>query len=115
MAIPILTRGGMARMADVEICRSCVTSERFYFKVRCEATCDCVVCLDTLHRRPVLYTPCGHRFHAACIRQWLKAKETCPMCRYILDPKPHVILELRELIDILTDLLAQSDSVLDQS
>ncbi|CAN6208774.1 unnamed protein product [Urochloa humidicola] len=25
--------------------------------------------------------PCGHRFHAACVAQWLRVKLSCPVCR----------------------------------
>jgi len=25
--------------------------------------------------------PCGHRFHAECVDQWLKKKDICPYCR----------------------------------
>ncbi|KAF8697636.1 hypothetical protein HU200_035825 [Digitaria exilis] len=24
---------------------------------------------------------CGHRFHVACVEQWLRVKPTCPVCR----------------------------------
>ncbi len=25
-------------------------------------------------------TPCGHFFHAACLKKWLYVQETCPLC-----------------------------------
>ena len=25
--------------------------------------------------------PCSHAFHAECVDQWLKEKDTCPMCK----------------------------------
>jgi hypothetical protein len=36
--------------------------------------------------RRVMQTPCGHRFHAACLRQWMCAQlhQTCPTCRGFL-------------------------------
>ena len=36
----------------------------------------------------VMRTPCGHRYHAKCLRQWMQAgHQTCPTCRGHLPPE----------------------------
>lgn len=27
----------------------------------------------------IMKTPCNHRYHATCLREWLKEKSTCPL------------------------------------
>lgn len=40
---------------------------------------DCAICLRKLYNTwPV---PCGHQFHTKCILQWLRYKNSCPICR----------------------------------
>lgn len=48
--------------------------------------CDeCVICLEKLAiGEPMLRIPCGHLFHDACARSWLKSSNQCPTCRYEL-------------------------------
>ena len=42
----------------------------------------CAVCLESLPwSRPSARLQCQHRFHAACIRQWLDVTGHCPLCR----------------------------------
>ncbi|KAL6754993.1 hypothetical protein V8C86DRAFT_271675 [Haematococcus lacustris] len=57
--------------------------------------CDCAVCAEDLEPGcPACALPCGHVFHAACIRCWLLAAQpawtaaTCPLCRARLWPQP---------------------------
>lgn len=46
----------------------------------------CVVCSEDYGKgEGLLEMPCGHRFHAACLRRWLKATNSCPVCRYELE------------------------------
>ncbi|EES09035.1 hypothetical protein BDA96_05G244200 [Sorghum bicolor] len=52
------------------------------------AEATCAVCLagladgDALRVLPV----CMHYFHAACVGEWLRAHDTCPLCRAPLAP-----------------------------
>nr|GMD65975.1 E3 ubiquitin-protein ligase At4g11680-like [Ipomoea batatas] len=43
----------------------------------------CSICLDGFMRGMVItkLPPCSHRFHHACIGQWLHKNSTCPICR----------------------------------
>jgi hypothetical protein len=47
----------------------------------CELAAECAVCLCDAHDAARL--ACGHVFCAACIRRWLLAAETCPVCRAV--------------------------------
>lgn len=38
----------------------------------------CAICYNEM--RSAHITPCGHIFHALCLRKWLYVKESCPMC-----------------------------------
>lgn len=44
---------------------------------------ECAICRDSMQTAKVL--PCGHLFHANCLREWLQtagqANFTCPVCR----------------------------------
>jgi len=47
---------------------------------------DCSICFEDMDSEDSMYLqPCRHRFHKACINQWLEspggAGSTCPMCR----------------------------------
>jgi len=49
---------------------------------------DCVICmgeLDPEDGRRVI-TPCNHKFHDACLQQWMDVKMECPTCRAPLPP-----------------------------
>nr|GMD65973.1 E3 ubiquitin-protein ligase At4g11680-like [Ipomoea batatas] len=43
----------------------------------------CSICLEEFTRGMVIteLAPCSHRFHNACIAQWLRNNPTCPICR----------------------------------
>lgn len=49
---------------------------------------ECGVCLSNLSSGDVAKLPCGHSFHAPCIKKWLtQCKNTCPIC-YVVIGKP---------------------------
>ena len=45
---------------------------------------DCSFCLNKMDcndKSEVLALHCGHDFHTDCVREWLKKKGKCPLCR----------------------------------
>jgi hypothetical protein len=46
---------------------------------------ECSVCLTELATDEgagvLTMSPCGHKFHGACIRDWARRSPTCPLCR----------------------------------
>jgi hypothetical protein len=40
----------------------------------------CPICLEET-KLDWVCTPCDHRFHYACLFEWLKLNATCPICR----------------------------------
>jgi hypothetical protein len=45
---------------------------------------ECVICLDIISSSNCDQTAvldCGHAFHSACIQQWAKTANTCPLCQ----------------------------------
>ena len=40
----------------------------------------CTICLEAF-TGDINTLPCAHRFHAACIGQWLNDNDSCPLCR----------------------------------
>lgn len=41
----------------------------------------CPTCLDPYtDENPAIVTRCNHRFHLACIFEWLERSKTCPVC-----------------------------------
>ena len=105
-------------MEDDDIRRGCILQSRFYFRRKCSSAAECAVCLSEMRDRPVLYTPCGHCFHSRCVRRWLKRKETCPLCRHVIEPKPIPTLFVEvdnELLDLMISLLSDYDNAASQT
>lgn len=46
-------------------------------------TTECTICLDEFEiGQKVAHLPCKHWFHEDCVVLWLKAHNTCPICRH---------------------------------
>jgi hypothetical protein len=42
----------------------------------------CSICLELYETKPVLVIlKCNHVYHETCILEWLRYKNTCPLCR----------------------------------
>ncbi|KAL3667199.1 hypothetical protein V7S43_007434 [Phytophthora oleae] len=48
-------------------------------------TSECPICCGDLADDQTLRLPCGHNYHAGCVRVWLNLQHTCPVCRLQLD------------------------------
>jgi len=43
---------------------------------------ECSICFEKYKEAEELkFTPCRHLFHEECLKNWLKVKRTCPLCR----------------------------------
>ena len=46
---------------------------------------ECVICqLYFRNGDKAIFLPCIHWFHKDCIQNWLKSKNTCPICKFEL-------------------------------
>lgn len=45
-----------------------------------DSTFECPICLGTSQKH-LQATPCMHVFHAKCLRDWMRRKPECPVCR----------------------------------
>mmetsp|Transcript_30903 Transcript_30903/g.43069 ORF Transcript_30903/g.43069 Transcript_30903/m.43069 type:complete len:278 (-) Transcript_30903:413-1246(-) len=46
----------------------------------------CTVCQENYQiGDKITHLPCGHTFHRECVIQWLKQKNSCPLCRAKID------------------------------
>ncbi|GER31483.1 RING/U-box superfamily protein [Striga asiatica] len=46
----------------------------------------CAICLDNFCGKDMqvaIVDGCGHKFHACCLKRWLRRKNICPLCRRI--------------------------------
>jgi hypothetical protein len=62
--------------------------DRLIRQKKCTIADDCAICIDSVLAKPVMYLPCKHFFHQACLNQAFEKKlYTCPLCRYdLLEP-----------------------------
>jgi len=50
-----------------------------------DASGSCPVCLSDVEVGSVVRTmPCGHEYHETCLLEWLRTKNSCPVCRVTL-------------------------------
>ena len=42
----------------------------------------CSICYNAIERGKIL--PCGHIFHANCLRKWFQVRRTCPFCNSVV-------------------------------
>lgn len=54
---------------------------------------ECMICLAPFGHEPdnveikttgLFRTPCNHRFHKKCLKDWMIQKHQCPMCRQVI-------------------------------
>ncbi|KAG6538149.1 hypothetical protein ZIOFF_003261 [Zingiber officinale] len=46
---------------------------------------SCSICLDDFEvMTQALAMPCGHSFHEGCLKEWLRRRNSCPLCRFSL-------------------------------
>ena len=64
----------------------------------------CAICLDSqewgteIDEKLLTTTSCCHTFHINCLTQWMKQKNTCPLCKH---RNPHIeILDLSQGLDV---------------
>ena len=48
----------------------------------------CAICIDDyIVGENLLICPCGHGYHKECLRQWLRRKNVCPLCKVVVSKK----------------------------
>jgi len=52
-----------------------------------QMTNDCTICLNAMHpkKERVVGLRCGHQYHKTCVKEWLLQKNTCPLCRTVIE------------------------------
>ena len=53
---------------------------------------QCSCCLENINDHDNSVTKCGHKFHTSCLNKWIQTgKNTCPLCRGILNNNTQII------------------------
>ena len=70
-------RGGLSRAAIAALS---------VFRVGADEERDpCCICLEPMCKAELAITlPCGHLYHAPCIRDWLERRQWCPLCKTVV-------------------------------
>ena len=72
--------------ADEETIKGHTVEEKFSGETDGGEVPTCTVCMSEFEvGDDVRKLKCGHRYHAACVDQWLKINKTCPMCKQEID------------------------------
>ena len=53
---------------------------------------QCPICLDVIESNNIDRINCGHTFCYTCINEWLRSKNSCPLCRACHKSKENTIL-----------------------
>ena len=62
----------------------------FKMELRCEKLKkdECIICLEEMQlngqETTFMKTPCGHRYHKKCLKDWMQQRHQCPACRAAL-------------------------------
>lgn len=67
----------------------------------------CAICLDVIPDNDFFETECRHIFHNSCIDNWLKNKNSCPCCRYILNDNDYSELTAEEMNIMYNMIIAE--------
>jgi hypothetical protein len=59
---------------------------------------DCPICFEEIKVLESKKTKCNHEFHSACLTRWLSSKNTCPMCRSVLESSDFKSMYFRDYI-----------------
>ena len=69
--------------SEDEIREACNNSDQ-YLNTRIAIMPDnetCSVCMDEKRHETSVGLECGHYFHLKCLKDWIRIKGSCPMCR----------------------------------
>jgi hypothetical protein len=48
---------------------------------------ECTYCLGNFEKgQKLIILPCAHSFHSKCIKQWFTKDNTCPICKFSINP-----------------------------
>jgi len=83
---------------------------------------DCPICFEPLTEHVRIALPCGHRFHADCIRRSLTStRGTCPKCRAVITNINYPSIEeqeqeqeIQEIIPLILDPILRRQYILER-
>ena len=61
----------------------------------------CTICLeDFMEGEEIVLCPCKHCFHQHCIKDWLRMKNSCPVCKLLIQ-RSFLATELTPLLHVV--------------